>query len=243
MKITNCKVELIDSMGTDISVVDAARVSFNKKSYYLYDDDDPNVEYLSDKDKKLLKYLADHNHIIPFAHAFLSFRIKAPIFIARQLGKHQVGLAWSEVSRRYVDEEPEFFMPKTWRKKADNIKQGSSEEVVIFKNNAEDYHTCPGEKHNPPFIENLLESYLHLYTYLIETKKVCPEQARMVLPQNMMTEWIWSGSLLAFIRVCNLRLDPHTQKETQDVAKRIAYYLDQRFPNSWEVSKKYIENI
>ena len=125
MKITECNVELIDSMGTDISVVDAARVSFKKKSYYLYDDDDPNVEYLSDKDKKLLKYLADHNHIIPFAHAFLSFRIKAPIFIARQLGKHQVGLAWSEVSRRYVDEEPEFFFPKEWRGKPLNSKQGS----------------------------------------------------------------------------------------------------------------------
>ena len=232
MKISECKVELIDSMGTDLSVVNAARVSFNKKSYYLYDDDDPSIEYISDKDQKLLKYLADHNHILPFAHAFLSFRIKAPIFVARQLGKHQVGLAWNEVSRRYVDEEPEFFFPKKWRKKAENIKQGST---GTFDPSQPEYElniwsrTC---------CSKMLEMYLELIR-----DGLCPEQARMVLPQNMMTEWIWSGSLLAFIRVCNLRLDSHTQKETQDVAKEIAYYLDQRFPNSWEVSKKYIENI
>jgi thymidylate synthase (FAD) len=232
MKITECNVELIDSMGTDISVVDAARVSFKKKSYYLYDDDDPNVEYLSDKDKKLLKYLADHNHIIPFAHAFLSFRIKAPIFIARQLGKHQVGLAWSEVSRRYVDEEPEFFFPKEWRGKPLNSKQGSD---GVFDPNQPLYNLDVWSR-------AICARNLAIYNQVI-IDGLCPEQARTFLPQNMMTEWIWSGSLLAFIRVCNLRLDPHTQKETQDVAKRIAYYLDQRFPNSWEVSKKYIENI
>lgn len=231
MKISDCKVELIDSMGTDISVVNAARVSFNKKSYPLYDDDDPNVEYISDKDQKLLKYLADHNHILPFAHAFLSFRIKAPIFIARQLGKHQVGLAWNEISRRYVDEEPEFYFPKEWRERAENIKQGSSE--IILKED---------EFYPNKWATHITITCLNTYNYLLEIG-VCPEQARMILPQNMITEWIWSGSLLAFIRVCNLRLDPHTQKETHDVAKQIAYYLDQRFPNSWEVSKKYIENI
>lgn len=232
MKITDCKVELIDSMGTDISVVDAARVSFKKKSYYLYDDDDPSVEYLSDKDKKLLKYLADHNHIIPFAHAFLSFRIKAPIFIARQLGKHQVGLAWSEVSRRYVDEEPEFFFPKEWRGKPLNSKQGSD---GVFNPNQPDYNLDMWSR-------TICVHALDLYQKCVK-EGLCPEQARVILPQNMMTEWIWSGSLLAFIRICNLRLDPHTQKETQDVAKQIAYYLDLKFPNSWEVSKKYIENV
>ena len=235
MKISDCKVELIDSMGTDLSVVNAARVSFNKKSYYLYDDDDPSVEYVSDKDQKLLKYLADHNHILPFAHAFLSFRIKAPIFIARQLGKHQVGLAWNEVSRRYVNEEPEFFFPKEWRRKADNVKQGSSndpyKEVLIYAG--------PELNHDA---ESICSLALAWYQHNI-SMGLCPEQARMILPQNMMTEWIWSGSLLAFIRVCNLRLDSHTQKETQDVAKEIAYHLDMRFPNSWRVCKKYIENI
>lgn len=230
MKISDCKVELIDSMGTDISVVNAARVSFNKQSDYMYDDDDPSVEYISDKDKKLLKYLADHNHHTPFGHCFLSFRIKAPIFVARQLGKHQIGLCWNEVSRRYVDDEPEFFFPIEWRgRPANSIKQGSGK-AIPFQNNSH-------------FIsENSVKVCLETYNTLL-IDRVCPEQARMILPQNMMTEWIWSGSLLAFIRVCNLRLDPHTQKETQDVAKQIAFYLDQRFPESWGVCKKYIENI
>lgn len=235
MKISDCKVELIDSMGTDISVVNAARVSFNKRSYYMYDDDDPSVEYMSEKDMKLLKYLAEHNHHTPFGHCFLSFRIKAPIFIARQLGKHQVGLVWNEVSRRYVDSEPEFFFSKEWRRKADNVKQGSSndsyKEVLVSVDQDLTYDA-----------ECICALALFWYQHNI-SMGLCPEQARMILPQNMMTEWIWSGSLLAFIRVCNLRLDPHTQKETQDVAKQIAFYLDQRFPESWGVCKKYIENI
>ena len=235
MKIADCEVTLIDSMGTDISVVNAARVSFHKESGYMYDEDDPTIEYLSEKDQKLLKYLADHNHILPFAHAFLSFRIKAPIFIARQLGKHQVGLAWNEVSRRYVDDEPEFFFPNEWRRKADNVKQGSSnnpyKEILVYFD--------PGIDHDA---ESICMLALAWYQQNI-SMGLCAEQARMILPQNMMTEWIWSGSLLAFIRVCNLRLDSHTQKETQDVAKEIAYHLDMRFPNSWRVCKKYIENI
>ena len=232
MKITDCKVELIDSMGTDLSVVNAARVSFDKESFYEYDMDDPFVQYMNDKDIKLIKYLHTHNHWTPFAHTCLSFRIKAPIFIARQLAKHQVGLVWNEVSRRYVDSEPEFFFPKEWRGKPVNSKQGSS---GIFDPNQPEYN-----------LDVWFTSYCALtvenYKELIKNG-LCPEQARMILPQNMMTEWIWSGSLLAFIRVCNLRLDSHTQKETQDVAKEIAYHLSMRFPNSWEVSKKYIENI
>lgn len=239
MKISNSKVTLIESMGSDLSVVNAARVSFSKESHYLYDNDDPSVEYLSDKDRKLLKYLADNNHIIPFAHCFLSFRIKAPIFVARQLAKHQVGLAWNEVSRRYVDEEPEFYFPKKWRKKADNIKQGSSSKTIV--------PLCIVDySENDREIEidhiALCQSTLNWYNLNIK-HGIAPEQARMILPQNIMTEWIWSGSLLAFIRVCNLRLDPHAQKETQDIAKEIAHHLSIRFPESWEVSKKYIENI
>jgi thymidylate synthase (FAD) len=219
MKISDCKVELIDSMGTDLSVVNAARVSFNKKSYYLYDDDDPSVEYMSEKDMKLLKYLAEHNHHTPFGHCFLSFRIKAPIFVARQLGKHQVGLCWNEVSRRYVDDEPEFFFPKEWRKKAENVKQGSE---GFFDPRREMYDL-------DIWIRNRCDSMVKMYLDLLKDG-LCPEQARMILPQNMMTEWIWSGSLLAFIRICNLRLDSHTQKETQDVAKQIAYHLDHEIP-------------
>lgn len=227
MKIADCEVNLIDSMGTDISVVNAARVSFHKESGYLYDDDDPTIEYLSEKDQKLLKYLADHDHILPFAHAFLSFRIKAPIFIARQLGKHQVGLAWNEVSRRYVDDEPEFYIPDIWRSRPDkSIKQGSGDFIGV----------------QPKSIRYITDICLKEYLLLLK-QGIAPEQARMVLPLNTMTEWIWSGSLLAFIRVCNLRLDAHTQKETQDVAKKIAHFVGLKFPHSWEVSRKYIENL
>ena len=224
MKISDCKVELIDSMGTDISVVNAARVSFNKRSDYMYDDDDPSVEYMSDKDKKLLKYLADHNHHTPFGHCFLSFRIKAPIFVARQLGKHQIGLAWNEVSRRYVNEEPEFFFPKKWRGKPLNSKQGSAGD---FDPNQPLYNLDIWSK-------GICSRSLDIYEQLI-TDGLCPEQARMFLPQNMMTEWIWTGSLFAFIRVCKLRLDPHTQKETQDVVQDIADVIAQKFPETWGV--------
>ncbi len=241
MKITDWKVELLDTMGDDISVVNAARVSFHKKSYYMYDDDDPMVEYMSEKDQRLLKFLSDNGHIIPFAHCFLSFRIKAPIFIARHFGKHQVGLAWSEVSRRYVDEDPEFFLPKKWRKRASNLKQGSSDEEITKLR----YNSICGEFTNYEMkeqIDDVLKGILYLYDNLLESG-VCPEQARMILPQNMMTEWIWSGSLLAFIRVCNLRLDSHTQKETQNIAKEIAHHLDMRFPESWKVCKKFNENL
>jgi len=230
MKIADCKVELIDSMGTDLSVVNAARVSFHKESFYEFDMDDPFMAYLSSKDKKLLKYLADHNHHTPFGHCFLSFRIKAPIFIVRQLEKHQIGLCWNEVSRRYVDEEPEFFFPKTWRGRPENsIKQGSGKDIPD-QNNA-NFHT-----------KSSVKVCLETYNTLLK-EGVCPEQARMILPQNMMTEWIWSGSLLAFMRICNLRLDSHTQKETQDVAKEIAFYLEKEFPESWGVYKKFNENI
>lgn len=217
-------------MGTDLSVVNAARVSFHKESFYEFDMDDPFVKYLSHKDMKLLKYLANNNHHTPFGHCFLSFRIKAPLFIARQLEKHQVGLCWNEVSRRYVDEEPEFFFPKKWRGRPENsIKQGSGKDIP-FQNNVY-FH-----------VEGSVKVCLETYNTLLN-EGVCPEQARMILPQNMMTEWIWSGSLLAFIRICNLRLDSHTQKETQDVAKDIAIHLEKEFPESWGVYKKFNENI
>ena len=232
MKIAECKVELIDSMGTDLSVVNAARVSFHKESFYEFDMDDPFVRYLSNKDMKLLKYLANNNHHTPFGHCFLSYRIKAPIFIARQLAKHQVGLCWNEVSRRYVDEEPEFFFPNKWRGKPLNSKQGSTGE---FNPNQPLYNLDIWSR-------GVCARNLEIYNQLI-TDGLAPEQARMFLPQNMMTEWIWSGSLLAFMRICNLRLDSHTQKETQDVAKEIAFYLEKEFPESWGVYKRFNENI
>lgn len=221
MKISNIKVELLDSMGSDLEVVNAARVSFKKQSSFEYDKDDPFNLYLNNKDINLIKYLANNNHHTPFGHCFLSFRIKAPIFIARQLAKHQIGLCWNEVSRRYVDDEPEFYLPQSWRYRGENIKQGSSDFII----NEEIF--CPDK-----ISKDLCQNALNTYSYLIKIG-VCPEQARMILPQNMMTEWIWSGSLLAFLRVCKLRLDPHTQKETTLVAKEIIKYIKEHFPESW----------
>ena len=146
MKICKPEVSLIDVMGDDLSVVNAARVSFHKVSDFDYDlkHDGRTNERLKDSDAKLINYLAKHKHWTPFAHAFASFRIKAPIFVARQLVKHQVGLAWNEVSRRYVDEEPEFYFPTEWRGKPVNAKQGSSEMIIDLHSemsNYDDYYS------------------------------------------------------------------------------------------------------
>lgn len=225
MKIAEIKVDLIDLMGTDLTVVNAAKVSFAKESQWEKRTSygvESDIEILSAKDEKLIKYLADHNHWSPFAHCFVQFRIKAPIFVARQLVKHQVGLTWNEVSRRYVDYEPEFYFPKTWRKRAENKKQGSLEETV--DNEAD---TIALSKAGANFALATYNSLLRM--------GVCPEQARMALPQNMMTEWYWSGSLYAFARVCNLRLDPeHVQRETIEVAEQINKYMSSLFPVSWK---------
>ena len=202
-------VNLIDVMGTDLSVVNAARVSFAKES-----------NEFSDKDEKLIKYLAKHNHWSPFGHASLQFRIKAPIFVARQLVKHQVGLVWNEVSRRYVDDEPEFFIPDQWRSRPENSKQGSGEEIIIYN------------------IESTMQFVKQTYQNLLKAN-VAPEMARMVLPQNMYTEWYWSGTLMAFARVCNLRCKDDTQAETQHIADCIDWYLHEKFPVSWEALRDF----
>ena len=203
------EVKFIDKMGTDLTVVNAARVSYAKTK-----------EQFEDKDEKLIAFLAKHNHWSPFAHASLQFRIKAPVFVARQLVKHQVGLSWNEVSRRYVDFPPEVFKPESWRGRPVDSKQGSAGTVDLG----------PTVNHN---LETVTESCLILYNALID-KGVAPEQARMVLPQSMMTEWYWSGTLYAFARVCNLRCAKDTQKETQDVANAIATHCSKEFPISWK---------
>ena len=231
MKIVPIKVELIDKMGDDVSVVNAARVSFAKESEWKYC---PEGKVLGDGDKKLIKYLAEHNHWSPFSHAYASFRIKAPIFVARQLVKHTVGLSWNEVSRRYVSTEPEFYLPKTWRKAAENVKQGSSNETVDLDIFRYEYQFEEGDLFYP---EDIIAFSNHCYKYLMKAG-VCAEQARMVLPQNTHTEWIWSGSLYAFARVCNLRLDSHTQLETREVAQHISDYMIELFPESWNVLVK-----
>ena len=199
-------VRLIDHMGSDLSVVNAARVSFAKE----------HKEFKDPADTRLINYLAKHNHWSPFGHATMQLQIKAPIFVARQLVKHQVGLTWNEVSRRYVDEEPEFYIPKEWRLAADNKKQGSSKETIDI-----------------PWAKGINEIPKKYYKDLLELG-VAPEMARMVLPQSMMTEWYWSGTLYAFARICNLRCKPDAQKETQDVGWGIDKHARRLFPASWQ---------
>ena len=221
-------------MGDDLAVVNAARVSFDKESNWELVDApqygcDPNELYtqhvLSEQDKKLINYLAKNNHWSPFAHNSITLRIKAPIFVARQMVKHQVGGVWNEVSRRYVDTEPEFYLPDAWRKAAKNVKQGSSDEKLEM---------LYPEMDLDMYIESVLAETLSLYQTCL-SKGMCPEQARMILPQNTMTEWWWTGSLMFFARVCKQRLDPHSQKETRDVAELISKELLELFPYSWEV--------
>lgn len=349
MKTANIEVTLIDHMGSDLSVVNAARVSFSKESEWEYDtkqvmDEDEfgkwlgsstekiihSSKRLSKQDKKLINYLAKHKHHSPFNHAFLSFRVKAPIFVARQLVKHKF-MPWNEISRRYVDDEPEFYFPEYWRGKAENVKQGSSDEVVdivtkchenpyyvkfhnmkarakregipfdltldkmvwpstcsvlgiplvydlgrgkimddspsidridptkgytednirIISNKANTMKSSATKDELVKFAEEVLlthkgyvpdytnspegvcEKALDVYEYLLSIG-TCAEQARMVLPQNTMTEWYWSGTLGAFLDMLVLRLDNHTQKETRDVANLIAKHIQCVFPVSYE---------
>lgn len=202
------KVDLIDSMGNDLTVVNAARVSFDKVS-----------SSLSEKDIRLINYLAKHKHWSPFSHAFLQFRIKAPLFVARQLVKHQVGLAWNEVSRRYVNDKPEFYTPVSWRQKPEDSKQGSS-------------GVAKSQYFPTTYLKDMVDSATTAYEKMI-MQGVAPEMARMILPQNMMTEWYWSGSLYAFARVCKLRLDKTSQLEVQEVARQISAHCNTLFPHSW----------
>ena len=205
------QVELIDHMGKDLSVVNAARVSFAKRKTVL-----------DEADAKLISYLAKHNHWSPFAHTCLSFRVSSPIFVARQLAKHQVGAAWNEESRRYIDSEPMVYYPDAWRERAENVKQGSGGTLHAGDSFLTDivYQTA-------------MNDALRAYQTLLK-RGVAPEQARMVLPQSTMTGWMWTGSLLFFARVCQLRLDDHSQKETRDVAVQIAKHCRKKFPVSWK---------
>lgn len=230
MKIVPSSVVLRKTDGTDLDVVNAARVSFHKESTWEIDGfeyDGTGQEYplkeLAQRDVKLINYLAKHGHWTPFGHINATFVIKAPIFVARQLAKHQVGLVWNEVSRRYVDEEPEFWMPLTWRGKAENAKQGSSDLPVELKKAGSEY----------PSMSFVLEMALSAYKGLLE-EGVAPEQARIVLPLNTMTEWWWTGSIAAWARVCKLRLDPHAQLETREIAESISRELAAAFPVSWK---------
>lgn len=238
MKISDIQVTPIhpERWGDDLDVVNSARVSFHKESEMVYDYllERDNLE---PKDAKLIYYLAKHKHFSPFNHSFLSFRIKAPIFVARQLVKHKF-MPWNEVSRRYVDEEPEFYFPDYWRKKADNAKQGSANEEAtsyVFheygKGVPDRFETGVDTTAEDAFAY-MTEHASDLYSAMVFAG-IAPEQARMVLPQSMMTEWIWSGTLGAFLDMLVLRLDPHTQKESRDVAQLIANEVKKYFPVSF----------
>ena len=211
-------VELVDHMGSDLSVVNAARVSFGKRK-----------EEFTEGDKKLIGFLAKHGHWSPFGHCSLQFHIKAPVFVARQLVKHQIGLTWNEISRRYVDYEPEFYEVDKWRGRAEDKKQGSDEENTIEWVNRSQRTSALKTQ-----VENIA---LKNYNIMLEAG-VAPEQARMILPQSMMTEWYWSGTLYAFARVCNLRCAPDAQYETRMVADIINRESNKMFPVSWSALRK-----
>ena len=218
------EVTYINHMGTDLSVVNAARVSFGKQQKTF------NVE----KDTRLIRYLAKHKHTSPFGHAFASFHVKAPVFVARQLVKHKF-LRWNEISRRYVDEEPEFYVPDEWRGRSADKKQGSDGVVELpeYAHIRSDWKGYAGPR-------NYYKTAFHVYNDLLKNG-VCPEQARMVLPQSMMTEWYWSGSLDAFADMCRLRNAPDTQAESREVAALISDKMVNLFPVSWAALRGYGE--
>ena len=227
----------IDHMGSDLSVVNAARVSFGKKSEWeeqVHPSGDYADNVLSDRDTKLIRYLAKHKHISPFGHAFASFHVKAPIFVARQLVKHKF-LRWNEISRRYVDDEPEFYVPDVWRGRSADKKQGSDGEVVlgnyvVDRTYEGDFGKYEGEMYD---VDDYNRLALDMYEGLMQ-QGVAPEQARMVLPQSTLTEWYWSGSLDAFASMCQLRCKPDTQYESRLVADQISEKMGELFPVSWQ---------
>jgi len=232
MKTANIEVTLIDSCGSDLTCVNAARVSFAKESELEFVKEGKfgglDEWRLQERDAKLINYLAKHKHTSPFNHSFLSFRVKAPIFVARQLVKHKF-LPWNEVSRRYVDEEPEFYFPSEWRGKALDKKQGSSGTHI---NQSPEWinHDAPGDPLTSPY--TLADDSVALYNTMIE-EGYSPEQARMHLPQNTMTEWVWSGTLGAFCDMLRLRLGADTQEETREVATLISRHVQRLFPISY----------
>jgi thymidylate synthase (FAD) len=203
-------IELLDVFGNDLTIVNAARVSFNKESTEL-----------NSKDEKLIQYLAKHNHITPFFHPQLRFRIKMPIYVAREWYRHTIGFARNEVSRRYVDTPPECYNPQDIRARDTNLKQGSK--LTNVENNMEIALK----------IKDIQDKVLTTYEELLSLN-VAPEVARGILPQSMYTEFIETASLAAYARLCKLRLDPNAQKEIQEYAKVLSELIEEKFPMSWK---------
>lgn len=221
MKTADISVEYIQHTGSDLMVANAARVSFDKESAWEKNGKFGGTDQdLSAKDEKLIRYLAKHKHFSPFNHSFITVKVRAPIFVSRQLVKHEY-MPINEISRRYVDDEPTFYFPSEWRKRSESKKQGSSEEV--FVGSVADELNAKSEA--------CMKMCLDTYDFFLENG-VCPEQARIHLPLSMNTEWYWSGTLKAFAKMLSLRLDPHTQKESTDVAKKIKKIIEPLFPVS-----------
>ena len=227
-------VELIDHMGTDLTVCNAARVSFNKESEWGLDFDaierlkscpykKDDVRVLKEKDEKLIRYLAKHNHWTPFAHPQITLRVKAPVSIRTQFFKHKQGFVENEISRRYVSYEPEFYNP-VWRSKpTDGAKQGS-EDFVKDEVEANVYSMA---------FDHVCVEALNNYNHLIE-QGIAPEQARFILPQGMYTEWYWTGSLAAYARFYKQRKDDHAQWEIREYANAVGKTIEPYFPVSWK---------
>lgn len=231
------EVKLIDYMGSDLRVVNAARVSFNKESEW---DGFSNSHDLKEGDAKLINYLASHNHWTPFSHCMVTLREKVPIFVARQRFKHMVGFTYNEVSRRYVDDEPEFFCPDKWRSRPEgSVKQGSGQEEIEYLCGDGNIQVAPlpngfsGSGRVKECYNKLLKYSEDLYSCMLDSG-VAPEQARMVLPQSMYTEYYVTGSLAAWARAYKLRIDAHAQKEIQDLAKMWGDIIEPLFPASWK---------
>lgn len=205
----DCRVELLETFGSDLTVVNAARVSLGKQ-----------VTEFTERDAKLIKYLADHEHTSPFFHPQAQFRLRMPIWMAREWFRHTIGFARNEVSRRYVDDPPTFYLPESLRTRAPNKKQGSNDDVH------------PESKACLDTMRAACEDMNHAYRVLLE-EGVPPEQARMILPQCMMTEFIETGSIAAYARLCHLRTGPDAQKEICGVAMRVSEALKTAFPVSW----------
>ena len=225
------QVQYLDHMGDDLRVANVARVSFAKWKEDFDARDKGLLEYLATglmaEDRQNFEMMAKaHTHWSPFAHCFLSIRVAAPIFLSRQLVKHQVGLSWNEESRRYISSEPAYWLPKEVHQRPEgSIKQGSGgvhpENQEILKE-----------------MEANFERSLALYNKLLENE-VAPEEARTVLPLNTMTHWVWSGSLMAFLRIYLQRSDSHAQLAAQEFAEELAVVLEDKFPETFGIFKKH----
>jgi thymidylate synthase (FAD) len=212
-------VHLVDWMGSDLTVVNSARVSFSKESSWEYEDSHVPKPYLCEKDKKLITYLAKHNHWTPFAHPQITLRIRAPISIRTQFFKHKQGFVENEISRRYVQDTPQIYCP-VWRSApTDGAKQGSSDFIADCADLSEAYAA-------------VAQTAVKTYEALLQ-RGVAPEQARFVLPQGTYTEWYWTGSLAAYGRFYKQRIDPHAQWEIRQYAQAIGELISPRFPVSW----------